>query len=122
MTITPEKLRELLSVVTDGKRWFDTGWKQVGDALLEAADEIERLQSDVTELMSACNEALNEPKPIIGKVMIDPYDDCECVICETKRNPPPPSRGLVELVRKHTRNGGDVAFDRSQMPGGGKRP
>lgn len=30
--------------------------------LREQADEIERLQSDVTELMSACNEALNENK------------------------------------------------------------
>lgn len=58
-TITPEALRILaesleLDAATVG---------EATSALRAAADEIERLQSDVTELMAAANEALNDPGP-----------------------------------------------------------
>lgn len=61
-SITPEKLRDLALGFAPRPMGNASPPTIIADALNAAADEIERLQSDVTELMSACNEALNDRK------------------------------------------------------------
>lgn len=62
--ITPENLRarvkSLATFSASNKPMMLRGALAIAiKELSVAADEIERLQSDVTELMSACNKALN---------------------------------------------------------------
>jgi hypothetical protein len=83
MTITPEKLREL----ADDQRYGHT--PTVRGALRQSADALETALAEV--------QRLSAPRRVTTK----PHDDCECVVCETMRNPPKPSEFLLGLMRKH---------------------
>lgn len=37
----------------------------------------------------------------LKELRLKPYDDCECVICATLRNPPPPTEALKALMAKY---------------------
>lgn len=63
--VTPEKLRALADDISPGEAGVFLSASvatEHGEALRAAADEIERLQSDVTELMTIVNAYANEPK------------------------------------------------------------
>lgn len=88
-TITPEKLRAAASLLDIAAvRHQDAAIRdEAQQALRQAADEIERLSAPRT-------------------IMTEPHDDCECVVCETLRNPPPPTEALKKLMRDFVARGG----------------
>ncbi len=94
MTITPEKLIERANELEER---FLLPYGTM-DELRQAASEIERLTRNAKH--AAAIEAREW-----GEVVQAPYDDCECVVCETLRNPPPPTEFAKELMRKAKASG-----------------
>lgn len=117
MTVTPEKLRKFASALVECGDLVDPEDGSVGsETLHQAADEIERLKgrpnpfdqpcyecgsTDIYgPICAKCNPTLFDP-PAQRQIMTMPRDDCECRVCETLRNPPPPSERLKSLMAAH---------------------
>jgi hypothetical protein len=107
MTIAPETLRTIADNATMGPgalNWVNA----VQLALTASANCIEQQAARIEQLEGRSRAALVLADREWSEVQTAPYDDCECVVCETLRNPPPPSDGLKALVRKHRESQGDI--------------
>ena len=109
MTITPEKLRAEAENASP---------LSAREALRCAADYIEHCHvshdanvEEIARLEAALADAaagiVARADRRLGQVTTKPNDDCECVVCETLRNPPPPTEYAVQLMRSYRKSQGD---------------